>query len=40
MRTTGDTRSSRVRSALIMSEVGLAVVLLAGALLLIKTMTR
>ncbi len=39
MRATGNARSSRVRSALIVSEVGLAVVLLAGSLLLIKTMS-
>ena len=39
MRSTGNARSSRVRSALIVSEVGLAVVLLAGALLLMKTMS-
>jgi predicted permease len=39
LRTTGSVRGSRVRSALIVAEVGLTVVLLAGSLLLIKTMS-
>jgi putative ABC transport system permease protein len=39
VRTTGTVRGSRLRSALIVSEVGLTVVLLAGSLLLIKTMS-
>jgi putative ABC transport system permease protein len=38
LRSTATARSTRVRSALIVAEVGLAVVLLAGSLLLIKTM--
>jgi putative ABC transport system permease protein len=38
MRSTSNARSSRIRSALIVSEVGLSVVLLAGAVLLMKTM--
>jgi predicted permease len=39
LRTTDSVRGSRLRSALIVGEVGLAVVLLAGSLLLIKTMS-
>jgi predicted permease len=39
LRTTGSTRASRLRSTLIVAEVGLTVVLLAGSVLLIKTMS-
>jgi predicted permease len=39
VRTTGSVRGSRLRAALIVSEVGLTVVLLTGSLLLVKTMS-